>query len=196
MTVKYRLFTVLSSFLMVFALGAFAFGQETTNKQDDTNKQDTPQAEKGFEHHGMRGGHKGFGRHGKGFGHRGMGGGMGMRGFAKLNLSEDQKTQMKSLREGFHTSIQPQRQEMFGLMKQKHDGTLTADGEARLKDLHNQMKTAGEGLHANMMNVLTAEQKTQLETMKQEFKQKWEERRKMKQGQPQVAAPQTKENSL
>jgi protein CpxP len=193
MTAKYKLFTVLSSFLMVFALGTFAFGQETTNKQDDTSKQDTTQAEKGFGH---RGGHKGFGRHGKGFGHHGMRGGMGMRGFAKLNLTDDQKTQMKTLRESFHTSTQAQRQEMFGLMKQKHDGTLTAEGEARMKDLHNQMKTAGEGLHANMLGVLTAEQKTQLETMKQEFKQKWEERRKMRQGQPQTDAPQTKETSL
>jgi Spy/CpxP family protein refolding chaperone len=194
MTVRNKLFAVLSSFLMVFAVGTFAFAQETMTRQDDSSKQDAPQAEKGFRHPG---GHRGFG---KGFGHRGgMRGGMMHGGFGKLNLSEEQKGQLKSLRENFRTSTETQRKEMFTLFQQKRDGTLNADGEARMKEIHSQMKAAGQGLHSSMLGVLTPEQKTQLETMKQEFRQKMQERRKMRQSQPQAPAapstPETKDNS-
>lgn len=199
MTVKNKLFTVLSSFLMVFAVGTFAFAQETTTKQDDSNKQDTQKVEKGLRHPG---GHDGF-RHGgrgagKGFGHHGgMRGGMMRAGFAKLNLSEDQKLQMKNLHESFKTGNEANFKEMHTLFQQKRDNTLTAEGEARLQVLKGQMKSAHEQLRGSMQNILTAEQKTQLETMKQERRQKMEERRKMRQSQPQTpATPQTKDNSL
>jgi protein CpxP len=195
MTVRNKLFTVLSSFLMVFAVGTFAFAQETTT-QDNNNKQDAPKAEKGFGH---RGGPDGFkhGRHGsgKGFGHRG--GGMRGGGFAKLNLTEDQKLQMKNLHDSFKAGNEASFKEMHTLFQQKHDQTITAEGEARLQALKSQMKSAHEGLRASMAGILTAEQKTQLETMKQERRQKMEERRKMRQSQPQApAAPQTKDSSL
>jgi len=188
---------------MVFAVGTFAFAQETTTKQDDSSKQDSTKVEKGFRHPGGPDGPDGFrhGGFGKGFGHKGgMHGGMMRGGFAKLNLTEGQKSQLKTLRESFHTNTEAQRKEMFTLFGQKHDGTLSAEGEARMKELRDQLKSAGQGFHANMLGVLTPEQKTQLETMKQEFRQKMEERRKMRQSQPQApgapAAPQTKDNSL
>jgi len=194
MTVKNKLFTVLSSFLMVFAVGTFAFAQETTTKQDDNSKQDTQKVEKGLRHPG---GHNGF-RHGgrgagKGFGHHG-----GMRGgFAKLNLSDDQKLQMKNLHESFKAGNEASFKEMHTLFEQKRDNTLTADGEARLQVLKGQMKSAHEQMRGSMQNILTAEQKTQLETMKQERRQKMEERRKMReQGAPKPATPETKENSF
>ncbi|HEV7642563.1 MAG TPA: Spy/CpxP family protein refolding chaperone [Pyrinomonadaceae bacterium] len=194
MTVRNKLFTVLSSFLMVFAVGTFALAQETTTKQEDSSKQDTQKVEKGFGH---RGGHGKGGRHGfgKGFGHGGMRGGM-RGGFHKLNLSEDQKTQLKTLHESFRASNKTTFDEMHTLFQQKHDKTITADGEARIKVLGEQMKAAHEQLRATSMNLLTAEQKTQLETLKAERKLKMEERRKMRQSRPDTTVPQTKENSL
>jgi protein CpxP len=194
MTVRNRLFTVLSSLLVVFAVGTFALAQETTTKQDDSK--DSQKTEKGFGRGGMRGGHGKGGRHGGG---KGFGGGMrgGMRGgFHQLNLSEDQKTQLKTLHETFKANNKATFDEMHTLFQQKHDNTLTADGEARMKVLRDQMKAAHQQLRANSMNLLTAEQKTQLETMKAERKQKWEERRKTRQSQPNTTAPQTKESSL
>src|ERR1044072_1284622 len=194
MTVRNKLFTVLSSFLMVFAVGTFALAQETTTRQDDS-KQDSQKTEKGFGH---RGGHGKGGRHGfgKGFDHRGgMHGGM-RGGFHKLNLSEDQKAKMKPLHETFKANNKAAFDEMHTLFQQKRENTLTADGESRMKVLRDQMKTAHEQLRANSMNLLTAEQKTQLETMKAERKLKMEERRRMRQSQPNTTVPQTKENSL
>jgi hypothetical protein len=183
MTTRKNLFAVLSSLVMIFAVGSFAFGQDTAT-QDKGATQDTTQTQKGargdFKHFGSPGhgfGKGGFGRHKGGR----MGGGMMHGGFARLNLSEEQKGQLKSLREGFRTSTEAQRKEMFSLFQQKRDNTLTAEGEARIKELRSQFKTAGEGLHSSMLNVLTAEQKTQLETMKQEHKQKMKEFRKNRQ---------------
>ena len=175
---------------MVFAVGTFALAQETTTKQEDSSKQDTQKAEKGF---GRHGGHGKGGRHGfgKGFGHGGMRGGM-RGGFHQLNLSEDQKSQLKTMHESFKANNKAAFEEMHTLFQQKRDKTITADGDARMKVLRDQMKSAHEQLRANSMNLLTAEQKTQLETMKAERKQKWEERRKMRE----QRAPQTKENSL
>jgi membrane-bound lytic murein transglycosylase len=197
MTVKNKLFTVLSSLLMVFAVGSFAFAQETTTTTQDKNAQETPKdGKKGFGHRGgpdgMRGGH------GKGFGHRG---GMMRAGFAKLNLSEEQKTQMKNLHESFKTSNEASFKEIHTLFQQKRDKTITAEGEARLQALKTQMKSAHDQLRGSIQNILTAEQKTQLETMKQEFRQKREERRKMReQRAPKPEAPGktpvTKDNTL
>ena len=185
---------------MVFAVGSFAFGQETTTTttpQDKNATQEAPkEGRKGFGHRrggpdGFRGKHReGFGG-GKGFGHRGMHG-----GFAKLNLSEDQKLQMKNLHESFKAGHEGSFKEMHTLMQQKRDNTLTAEGQTRLQELKTQMKTAREQLRTGMQNILTAEQKTQLETMKQEFRQKREEHRKMRQGAPKPGVPETKQNSL
>ncbi len=188
MTAKNKLFTVLSSLLMIFAVGSFAFAQEATT-QDKSGTQETTKAGKEGKHgFGHRGGN-GEGRGGKRFGHRGgkgegrggpMGGGMRGGGFHKLNLSEDQKLQMKNLHESFRTSNEASFKEARTLMQQKRDKTITADGEARLQALKSQMKSAHEGLRGSMQNILTAEQKTQLDTMKLERRQKMEERRKMR----------------
>lgn len=186
---------------MVFAVGSFAFGQETTTTtpQDKNATQEAPkEGRKGFGHRrggpdGFRGKHReGFGG-GKGFGHRGG----GMHAFAKLNLSEDQKLQMKNLHESFKAGHEGSFKEMHTLMQQKRDNTLTAEGQTRLQQLKQQMKADREQLRTGMQNILTAEQKTQLETMKQERRQKMEEHRKMRQqGAPKQRVPETKETSL
>lgn len=197
MTVRKNLFAVLSSLVMVFAVGSFAMAQDTAPapKTDDSVKQEGQrgpregrEGRKGFGRHGKQGmhgmrGEKGFG------GHRG-----GMRGgFHMLNLSEDQKGRLKTLHESFRTSNEASFKEVHSLRLQKRDKTITAEGEARLQELKKQMKTAHEGLRASAEGILTAEQKTQLETMKAERKQKMEERRKMWE-QKKAAKPETKQN--
>jgi len=198
MTAKNKLFTVLSSLLMVFAVGSFAFAQETTPTTQGKSTQETPKdGKKGFGHRGGPNGERGG--HGRGFkGEKGLGGhrgGMMRGGFAKLNLSEEQKLQMKNLHESFKTNNEASFKEIHTLFQQKRDKTITADGEARLQVLKGQMKSAHEQMRGSIQNILTAEQKTQLETMKQERRQKMEERRKMRQqGAPKPAVPETKEN--
>ena len=151
----------LSSILLVASV---AFAQTQGATQDDTNK--------------ARGEWRGRGRgEGRKGAHRGgFGGGM----FAKLNLTDAQKASLKQIRESFgqrtkslREQLQAKRQE---LRQANQGGTfneaLTAQKLTESAGL--QAKLMGEQfkLHQEMLTVLTPEQKTQLEQMRQEFKGK------------------------
>jgi Spy/CpxP family protein refolding chaperone len=81
--------------------------------------------------------------------------------------------------------------EMQTLRKAKQEGTLTADQQSRLTALREQSKGKMQSVHEQIMNVLTAEQKAQLEAKKAEmkqrreqFRQEREQRRQQKQAAP------------
>ncbi len=151
----------LSSILLVASV-AFAQSGAGTN-QGDQNK---PRGE-------WRGRGDGEGRKGN---HRGgfMGGAM----FEKLNLTDDQKARMKQIRQSFgertkslHEQLRANRQE---LRQANQGGTFN-------EALATQKLTEGAGLQAKLMGeqfklrqemltVLTPEQKTQLDQMRQQFK--------------------------
>ena len=122
---------------------------------------------------------------GDGQGRRGAGHGKGMRGgfggdrlFARLNLTDDQKAKMKQTRQSFMESNKPlldqlksKRQEL----RQASEGGTFNEALATQKLTETaglQAKLMGERfkLHQEMLTVLTAEQKTQLEQMKAQFK--------------------------
>ena len=149
----------LSSILLVASV-AFAQTQGTT--QDDHNKARSEWRGRG-RGEGRKGAHRG-----------GFGGGM----FAKLNLTDAQKASMKQIRESFgertkslREQLQAKRQE---LRQANQGGTfneaLTAQKLTESAGL--QAKLMGEQfkLHQEMLTVLTPEQKTQMEQMRQEFK--------------------------
>ncbi len=120
-----------------------------------------------------RGRGRGEGRDGD---HRGgfMGGGM----FEKLNLTDDQKARMKTIRESFgertkslRDQLQAKRQEL----RQANQGDTFNEALATQKLTESagvQAKLMGEEfrLRQEMLTVLTPEQKTQLDQMRQQFK--------------------------
>ena len=98
--------------------------------------------------------------------------------FNRLNLTDDQKAKMKQIRESFAernkglmAQLKANRQE---LRQASEGGTFNeALATQKLKDTAGlQAKLMGERfkLHQEMLTVLTAEQKTQLEQMKAQFK--------------------------
>lgn len=118
---------------------------------------------------------EGKGRHRGHRGHRGGG-----RMFAKLNLTEDQKARMKQIRASFGERTKSLREQVRAnrqeLRKANEGGTfnealatqkLTEAAGLRAKLMGERFK-----LHQEMLSVLTAEQKTQLEQLRQEFKSK------------------------
>ena len=115
-------------------------------------------------------GHEGFGpRRGGPDGHE-----MGM--FRGINLTDAQKAQIKAI----HEANKPDpavMQEIRTIMQAKHDGTITADQQARLKTLREQGFEKGKTVHEQILAVLTPEQKAQLEQQKQEMKERFEKRR-------------------
>ena len=149
------------------ALSAFSFAQDT--KTTTTNPDKTDRWEK---REGAGKGH--FGRGQRGEGRRGgfeRGGMMGLRG---VDLTDAQKQQIRTIMQ----SNKPDpavRQELRTLVRAVHDGTSTGDQQARIKDLRQQMEAKRKAVHEQLLSVLTADQKAQLQKRKAEMKQRRQE---------------------
>ena len=149
--------------LSAIALAAsIAVAQTVTTPQGD---QQGPRTERRF---GFRGEHKGHGW-----------GGMRADGFFnQLNLTEDQKAKFKQIRETFATQNKPLRDQLQAkrqeLRQASEGGTFNeALATQKLTEMASlEAKLMGERfkLHQEMLSVLTAEQKAQLEQSKAQFK--------------------------
>lgn len=157
--------TILLSSFAVIALSSIGFAQEVK----PTENQDTVRKERGL---GKRGDGK---LGGKRHGHRGKE--MAMRGLHKLNLTDAQKAQLKDLKERNKSQFATQREELKQLAAKKHNGLITADEENRFKNLREQMQANRKKIHDEMLTILTPEQKTQLDQMRTEMREKMKERR-------------------
>jgi len=147
--------------------GSIAVAQ-TVTKQDNGQR---PRGEWG----GHRGDHKG-----PGFG--------GMREgglFRQLNLTDDQKAKMKQIRESFAQTNKPLREQLRAkhqeLRQASEGGTfneaLATQKLTEIAPLEAKMMAAHAQMHQEMLSVLTAEQKAQLEQAKAQFKAHRGERR-------------------
>jgi Spy/CpxP family protein refolding chaperone len=147
-----------------FAFAAYAQDQPTKQKDADAK------GVKEMRHDGM-----GRGERGMRGDRRGPGGpGFELRG---LNLTDAQKEQIKQIYEANKPS-QALMDEMRTLHEAHRAGTLTVDQQARMKALRDEGRQKAESVHAQVLAVLTAEQKAQLEQRRQEMRQRMEERRK------------------
>lgn len=111
-----------------------------------------------------------FGRgEGRGFQHKGG----RQRGFAprmmqELNLTDEQKQQVRGvLQQGFE-STKAQREELRQLGQKRFQGALSADDQARAKLLHEQMRAAMKENRTKIDSILTTEQKAKLQELKTE----------------------------
>ena len=152
----------LVSLSSIVLLASVAFAQTTGSTQDNTEK-----VRGEWRGQGRRGGHRGFGK-----GH--MGGG----GFRNLNLTDDQKAQMKQIREGFGARTKSLREQLRAkhqeLRQAQQGGTfnealatqvLSQEATLKAKMMGEQFK-----LRQEMLAVLTAEQRTQLEQQREQRK--------------------------
>jgi Spy/CpxP family protein refolding chaperone len=159
---KRRFKTLAIATLSAIALAAsIAVAQTVTTNQGA--QQGTP-----MERHGGRGGHKGHGW-----------GGMRDGGFfQQLNLTEDQKAKIKQIRETFAQSnkllrdqLRAKRQE---LRQASEGGTfneaLATQKLTEIAPLEAKLMGEQHKLHEQMLSVLTAEQKAQLEQSRAQFK--------------------------
>ena len=155
--------------LSAIVLAASIAVAQTVNTQQDNGQGARP------EWGGGRRGHKGHGM-------RGMRAG----GFFKqLNLTEDQKAKIKTIRESFAERNKPLREQLRAKrqeLRQANEGGTFNEALAtqKLTEMASlQAKLMGERskLHQEMLSVLTAEQKAQLEQSKAQFKTRRGERR-------------------
>lgn len=151
----------LVSLSSIVLLASVAFAQTTGSTQDTNEK-----ARGEWRGQGRRGGHRGFGK-----GH--MGG-----GFRNLNLTDDQKARMKQIRESFGERTKSLREQLRAKhqeLRQAQQGstfnealaTQVLSQEATLK-----ARMMGEQfkLRQEMLSILTAEQRTQLEQQREQRK--------------------------
>ncbi|HEV2884734.1 MAG TPA: Spy/CpxP family protein refolding chaperone [Pyrinomonadaceae bacterium] len=155
----------LSSIVLVASV---AFAQTPTTGVDQDNKQKSRGEWRG---HGKRGGHRGFGK-----------GGFGRGGakFHNLNLTDDQKARMKQIRESFGERTKSLREQL----RAKRQELRQANGSGTFNEaLATQVLTQEAGLkaklmgerfrlHQEMLTVLTAEQRTQMEQLREQRKAK------------------------
>jgi len=158
---KGRFKTVAIATLSAIALAAsIAVAQTVTTNQGA--QQGTP-----MERHGGRGGHKGHGW-----------GGMRDGGFRQLNLTEDQKAKIKQIRETFAQTNKPLRDQVRAkrqeLRQASEGGTfneaLATQKLTEIAPLEAKLMGEQHKLHQEMLSVLTAEQKAQLEQSRAQFK--------------------------
>ena len=166
---KGRFKTVAIATLSAIALAAsIAVAQTVTTNQGA--QQGTP-----MERHGGRGGHKGHGW-----------GGMRDGGFRQLNLTEDQKAKIKQIRETFAQTNKPLRDQLRAkrqeLRQASEGGTfneaLATQKLTEIAPLEAKLMSEQHKLHEQMLSVLTAEQKAQLEQSRAQFKTRRGEMRK------------------
>lgn len=159
MSFKHKFISTVSLALAVGTFSTFVAAQDSTT----TTQTDSTKKERKFERraNGLRGEGKGM-RGGKHGGDRMM-----MGALRRLNLTDAQKEQIKTIHENSKPN-QAQREEMRGLAQKRRDGgTLTEQDQARLKEIRNQMQASTEQTHKAVLSVLTDEQRTQLQQMKQ-----------------------------
>ena len=168
----------LSSIVLV---ASAAFAQTTSTTQDNIQQK----ARGEWRGHGRRGGHR------SGFeGHKGFGGA----GFRNLNLTEDQKSRMQTIRQSFGERTKSLREQLRAkqqeLRQASQSGTfnealatqiLTQEAGLKAKMMGEQFR-----LHQEMLTVLTAEQRTQLEQARAERKARRGEFKRNRGEQPQT----------
>lgn len=182
MSFKRKLISAAATGLAAIAFTTFVSAQDTnTNQENNSIQKQERRGGRGFGRKGMRGG-----RHG--------GEKMMMRGLGQLNLSDAQKQQIRVVSENFKTSTQTQREELRALGMKKRDGVITADEQARAKELRTQLKSSGEQMHNSVLAILTTEQKTQLEQIKQEMKTRREQFKQNRVNRKNQATPQAEIN--
>ena len=138
---------------LVFTTSMVSFGQQPgMTAQDDAQQQERPE---------RRGGR----RHGMGKGGRGG----AKRLLRQLNLTSAQQQQLRAIEERFEASTRTQREEMRRL-HESTQGEPSAETRARMRALRAEVGQVRKSQHEEVLNVLTEEQRAQLEQLRKERK--------------------------
>jgi protein CpxP len=162
----------ISGIILSFGVVAFAQESQTAPKAQDgaLRRERLERRER------LRGRNEGMRQHGdrEGFG-RAPGLGHAIRG---IDLTTAQREQIRAITQRRLESTKLQREELFKLREKRITGTFSAEDEARAKALHQEIRTAMDGIRTETAAVLTAEQKAQIEELQKQGKARQEQRMK------------------
>ena len=104
----------------------------------------------------------------------------------KLNLTEQQKAQIKTLRDNFKKEHETELSELKSLRSQMKDAKgnqqTTAELRAKMQTAKEALKTDKEKLHQQIAALLTADQQQQMEQLKADRKERHEQKKERKMG--------------
>jgi protein CpxP len=151
-----KLFAPALAALMAIALAVPVIMAQSSNEQSDKTVRSVRKRGQGRHAHSV----------GRGF--DGM-------AFQRLNLTDDQKAQLKQLRQSYHERTKPLHQELRTRMQEMRqtgtfDEALVAQKLAEIAPLRAKLMGEQFKLRQDAMALLTPEQKTQLEQMREQFK--------------------------
>ena len=124
--------------------------------------------------------------------HHGMGRGMGMEGHlhfmaAKLNLTDDQKSQMKTIMQKEHSNMKPLHQQERAIDQQLREFIEGNFDEAKVQTLaaqkaqiQAQLTVQETRIHNELYQILNTDQKAQLKQMEADRKARMQERMSQK----------------
>jgi Spy/CpxP family protein refolding chaperone len=144
--------------------------------------QTAPTQQNGTEGEGRRGRQGRMGKMGR-MGERrdgggGRGHGMARRALRRLNLTDAQRGQLRDIEARYGQSFKAQHQELRQLMEvRRSGGTLTSEQQQRAQQLRTEARANGERMHAEILALLTAEQRDQLKQMREEGQERRKARR-------------------
>ena len=164
--------SIISVLGLSLILASVAVAQEAQPQSPTTPEGRTKARSERLARRGERGERRG------GMRHRG---GIGRHLMRELNLTDDQRQQARAIMQRRLGGTKTQREELFSLREKRIAGSFTADDQARVKALRQEMRAAMQGSRAEMEGLLTAEQKAKLEQLKQDRKSRFGERRKQRQ---------------
>ncbi|HEV2912806.1 MAG TPA: Spy/CpxP family protein refolding chaperone [Pyrinomonadaceae bacterium] len=160
MRTKLRGAGLVPGLMLLFVLSMPVFAQQSGTTGDD-RAGDAQQGERG----------PGRGRY-RGRGDRGF-----MRLLRELDLTEAQAEQARTIIENHKAAIEPQRQELFRLREQREQGADQADLQPRAQALREQIHESAKNMRAQLLSILTPDQRAKLDQMETEFKARRAERR-------------------
>lgn len=162
MSLRKTFMGVLAAVGIVLTFGAAALAQQPPQQQGGDSQQ------QGARERGPR-------RDGP----RGFGIGPAIR---ELNLTDAQKEQARAIFDRFAASTKTQREQLRQLREQSRDDNASANTEEQAKALRAQLREAEKAMRTEFMAILTPEQRTKLEQIEKERKDRMEERRKEREG--------------
>jgi Spy/CpxP family protein refolding chaperone len=138
---------------LALSVGAPVFAQQ----QPQTGERDAQRGERrgdGPRHRGKRGG-----------------GDMGfLRILRQLDLTEAQSAQARTIIENHMAATKSQREELMKLREQREQGGDQADVSSRAKELRQQLQTSAKDMRAQLLTILTPDQRAKFDQMETEFK--------------------------
>lgn len=123
-----------------------------------------------------------MGRMGRRFEKRGPGGDdkVGRHVLRQLNLTDTQRQQLREIESRYAQSFRARREELRGLMETRRSGgTLTAEQQARLRQLREEVRDSAAKMREEIHNLLTPEQREQLKGARDDARKRHMERHGM-----------------